>query len=105
VTLDGDELLARLSAGGVPAGRIFTAADMVADSHYAARDMVLRLASHQGWTLPMTGVVPKFSATPGAVRTTGARLGAHTEEVLTRLADVDAAELEELKANGVVSCG
>lgn len=103
VTLDGDELLDVLHAGGVPAGRIFTAADMVADPHYAARDMVLRLSSHQGWTVPMTGIVPKFSATPGAVRTTGAPLGAHTEEVLTELADVNAAELEELKAGGVIA--
>ncbi|MGN6474907.1 MAG: CaiB/BaiF CoA transferase family protein, partial [Mycobacteriales bacterium] len=65
-TIDGEELLDRLNVGGVPAGRIFTAADMVSDPHYAAREMVLRLASHQGWTVPMTGVVPKFSATPGA---------------------------------------
>ncbi|HVT21559.1 MAG TPA: CaiB/BaiF CoA-transferase family protein [Mycobacteriales bacterium] len=104
-TLDGDELLSRLNAGGVPAGRIFTAADMVADPHYAAREMVLRLASYQGWTVPMTGVVPKFSATPGAVRATGAPLGAHTREVLADLAGVEAGELAELEAAGVVRCG
>jgi formyl-CoA transferase len=104
-TLDGDRLLERLNTGGVPAGRIFTAADIVADPHYAAREMVLRLASHQGWTVPMAGVVPKFSATPGAVRATGAPLGAHTREVLTELADVDADELEALEAAGVISQG
>ncbi len=103
VTLDGEELLARLNDGGVPAGRIFTAADMVGDPHYIARDMVLRLATHQGWTLPMTGIVPKFSVTPGVVRTTGAPLGAHTAEVLTELADVDAEELEELETKGVIA--
>ncbi len=103
VTLDGEELLARLNDGGVPAGRIFTAADMVCDPHYIARDMVLRLATHQGWTLPMTGIVPKFSVTPGVVRTTGAPLGAHTAEVLTELADVDAEELEGLEAKGVIA--
>ncbi|HVV75018.1 MAG TPA: CaiB/BaiF CoA-transferase family protein [Mycobacteriales bacterium] len=103
-TLGGNELLERLNAGGVPAGRIFTAADMVGDPHYAARDMVLRLASHQGWTVPMTGVVPKFSETPGAVRTTGAPLGAHTEAVLTELANVGPAELADLEAKGVIGC-
>jgi formyl-CoA transferase/succinyl-CoA--D-citramalate CoA-transferase len=103
VTLDGEELLQRLNAGGVPAGRIFTAVDMVTDPHYAARQMVLRLASYQGWEIPMTGVVPKFSATPGAVRATGAPLGAHTREVLSELANVDAEELEELEANGVIA--
>jgi formyl-CoA transferase/succinyl-CoA--D-citramalate CoA-transferase len=104
-TLDGDALLDRLNTGGVPAGRIFTAADMVADPHYAAREMVLRIASHQGWTVPMTGVVPKFSQSPGGVRTTGAPLGAHTREVLADLADVQADELAELEAAGVISCG
>jgi formyl-CoA transferase/succinyl-CoA--D-citramalate CoA-transferase len=102
-TLDGAELLRRLNAEGVPAGRIFTAADMVRDPHYAAREMVLRLASHQGWEVPMTGVVPKFSATPGAIRTTGAPLGAHTREVLGQFAGVGAAELRELEASGVIA--
>jgi formyl-CoA transferase/succinyl-CoA--D-citramalate CoA-transferase len=104
-TLAGDELLEQLNAGGVPAGRIFTAADMVSDPHYEAREMVLRLASHQGWPVPMTGVVPKFTATPGEVRTTGAPLGAHTREVLVELAGVGAVELEGLEVAGVVSCG
>ncbi|HWA65538.1 MAG TPA: CoA transferase [Mycobacteriales bacterium] len=105
VRFDGETLLQRLQEGGVPAGRIFTAADMVSDPHYAARDMVLRLASYQGWQVPMTGVVPKFSATPGEVRTTGAPLGAHTREVLTELAGTDADELAALEAAGVISCG
>jgi formyl-CoA transferase/succinyl-CoA--D-citramalate CoA-transferase len=104
MTLDGDALLEQLGEGGVPAGRIFTAADMVVDAHYAARDMVLRLASSQGWSVPMTGVVPKFSATPGSVRATGAELGAHTREVLTELAGAQAAELAELEAAGVIRC-
>ena len=67
-----------------------------------SREMVLRLASHQGWTVPMTGIVPKFSRTPGAVRATGAPLGAHTREVLTELGGVEAEELESLEAAGVI---
>jgi formyl-CoA transferase/succinyl-CoA--D-citramalate CoA-transferase len=103
-TLSGDALLEQLAEGGVPGGRIFTAADMVVDPHYAAREMVLRIASSQGWPVPMTGVVPKFSASPGSVRATGAPLGAHTREVLTELAGADAAELASLEAAGVISC-
>jgi crotonobetainyl-CoA:carnitine CoA-transferase CaiB-like acyl-CoA transferase len=39
-TLAADELLALLRAHTVPAGRVYTAADMLRDEHYAARDMV-----------------------------------------------------------------
>ena len=43
-TLTADELLATLAAHGVPAGKIFTAADMLTDAQFAARDMILRTA-------------------------------------------------------------
>ncbi|HYA68736.1 MAG TPA: CoA transferase, partial [Acidimicrobiales bacterium] len=62
-TQRSDALLAVLSAHGVPAGRVYTPADVVVDPHYAARAMVLRAASRAGYEVPMPGVVPKFSRT------------------------------------------
>jgi formyl-CoA transferase len=97
-----DELLALLDEHGVPAGRIFTAPDMLRDPHYLARDMVHRITSTQGWDVPMTGIVPKFSSTPGSIRHAGPRLGAHTDEVLRELLAVDESELASLRADGVV---
>jgi formyl-CoA transferase/succinyl-CoA--D-citramalate CoA-transferase len=102
-TLSSAELLERMQAAGVPAGRIYTAADMVTDPHYLARDMVLRKTSYQGWDVPMAGVVPKFSGTPGSVRSAGPVLAAHTREVLTELAGANDAELTALEAAGVIS--
>lgn len=98
-----DDLIALLDGAGVPAGRIFTAAEMLSDSHYAARQMVLRRASSSGWELPMTGVVPKLSRTPGAVRSSGPALGAHSREVLCDLVGLDAAEYEALRIEEVVA--
>ena len=63
--------------------------------------MVQRVTSSQGWEVPMTGVVPRFSATPGAIRHAGPRLGEHTDEVLAELLGLDATELAELHASGV----
>ena len=54
-----------------------------------------------GWEVPMSGVVPKFSRTPGSVDRTGPELGEHTADVLGELAGVDGTELE-LHAGG---CG
>lgn len=100
-TLPCDELLRVLDEHGVPAGRIFTAPDMLTDPQYLARDMVRRVTSTQGWEVPMTGVVPRFTETPGTIRHPGPVLGAHTDEVLSELLGLDADALAELHASGV----
>jgi crotonobetainyl-CoA:carnitine CoA-transferase CaiB-like acyl-CoA transferase len=102
-TLDTDDLLAILEEHSVPAGRIFTAENMLTDLHYAARDMVLRRQSTQGWDVPMPGIVPKFSRTPGDVRAAGPALGEHTYRVLTSLGGVTDEEYVELEKAGVVA--
>lgn len=77
----GDEVLAAMADAGVPSGRVYTAADMVDDLQYRARDMVLEVTSRAGFELPMTGIVPRFSRTPGAVRDVGPELGEHTGDL------------------------
>jgi formyl-CoA transferase/succinyl-CoA--D-citramalate CoA-transferase len=84
-TLPVDDALERLHAHGVPAGKINDAATILEDPHFAAREMILRLATRDGWEVPSAGVVPKFSRTPGTVRGPGPELGEHTEEVLGAL--------------------
>jgi formyl-CoA transferase len=83
--LPAESLLAVLTEHGVPAGKIYTAADMITDPHYLARDMVLRPPSDAGDAGPMPGIVPKFSRTPGRVARVGPALGADTEQVLADL--------------------
>lgn len=101
-TMPCEQILAILDDHGVPAGRIFTAPDMLRDPHYLARDMVRRMTAAQGWDVPMTGIVPRFAATPGAIRHAGPRLGEHTDEVLSSLLGVGDDELGALRAEGVI---
>jgi formyl-CoA transferase/succinyl-CoA--D-citramalate CoA-transferase len=96
------DLVALLEEYGVPAGRIFTAPDMLRDPHYLARDMVQRVTSVQGWELPMTGVVPRFVRTPSAIRHAGPALGAHTDEVLRELLGVADDELVSLRKAHII---
>ncbi|MEO6654003.1 MAG: CoA transferase [Ilumatobacteraceae bacterium] len=80
-TLPGEDLLMLLHDASVPSGRVYTAPDMLADDHYAARDMIVRATARAGFELPMTGVVPRFSRTPGTIRDVGPDLGEHTEAI------------------------
>jgi formyl-CoA transferase len=78
-TFHSDDLLDLLREHSVPAGRVYTAADMLTDEHYLAREMVQRFTSRAGIDTAMLGVVPKFSRTPGSIRDVGPELGEHTD--------------------------
>ncbi|UGQ13810.1 CoA transferase [Yinghuangia sp. ASG 101] len=96
------DLLDHLHAAGVPAGRIYTAADMTEDAHFRARDAIVRLLHPRLGAFPMQNVAPRLSASPGNVRSLGPELGAHNEAVYGRLLGLDAADREKLAAEGVI---
>jgi crotonobetainyl-CoA:carnitine CoA-transferase CaiB-like acyl-CoA transferase len=95
------EALAQLEQAGVPAGRIYSAADIVADPHYLARDMVLQAELPGGVQVKMPGIVPKLSETPGQVNWQGPSLGQHTASVLTELG-MSMQQIARLQQQGVV---
>lgn len=96
-----DHVLATLDAAGVPCGRIYTAADIHRDPHYAAREMIATHALPDGSPIDIPGIVPKLSATPGRTRWLGPALGEHTVDVLRDLG-FDAAQIAALKSDGVI---
>ncbi len=61
-------VLAALDAAQVPAGRIYTVADIAQDPHYAARGMLQTVTLPDGTPLQVPGLVPKLSRTPQAHR-------------------------------------
>ena len=77
------EVVQQLDAAQVPVGKIYTAADIVQDPQYQARDMVLDTRTSSGAPLKVPGIVPKLSATPGRLRHPAPALGEHTTDVLT----------------------
>jgi crotonobetainyl-CoA:carnitine CoA-transferase CaiB-like acyl-CoA transferase len=96
-----DEVLKALEQAEVPAGRIYNVADIVADPHYQAREMILDAELPGGASVKMPGIVPKLSDTPGSVNWQGPALGQHTDSVLGELG-MTAADIAQLKASGVV---
>jgi formyl-CoA transferase len=101
-TLDAEELLGRLADAGVPAGRIYQTKDMLTDPHFAARQAIVRLAHPELGDFPVQNVAPRLSETPGSVRSLGPELGAHNDEIYCGLLGVDTAELDRLRAEGIV---
>jgi formyl-CoA transferase len=97
-----DGVLAKLDAASVPAGRIYTIADIASDPHYQARGMLQEIRLDDGDTLTVPGIVPKLSVTPGGHRRNAPRLGQDTDDVLRELG-LTPEQIEGLKQRGIVA--
>ena len=97
-----DEVLAPLGEASVPAGRVYTAKDIVEDPHFRARDMIIKQQTRDGHELDVPGIVPKLMGTPGAVRRAAPRLGGDTDEVLREIGLTDE-QIAALRDRKIVS--
>ena len=88
-----DQVLAALDAAAVPAGRIYSVADIAHDPHYQARGMLQAVTLDDGSTLSLPGIVPKLSRTPGTHRRNAPGLGQDTQAVLDELKSTHQAAL------------
>jgi formyl-CoA transferase len=80
-----EDVLKLATEAGVPASRIFSAADMFADPQYAARAMLEWATLPDGKRFRIPGIVPKLGETPGSTDWLGPALGEHTDAVLAEL--------------------
>lgn len=101
-TQDVEPLLDRLEREQVPATKINTIADVVADPHVKARENVITTLMASGRELLTTGIVPKLSETPGRIAHTGPALGAHNDEVYRGLLGLAEAELDALRRDRII---
>jgi crotonobetainyl-CoA:carnitine CoA-transferase CaiB-like acyl-CoA transferase len=85
----------------VTVGPIYDIAQIIGDPHVKAREMVAAYPDAEMGTVPMHCVVPRLSATPGAIRRPAPALGEHNAEILGALG-LDAAELSRLAAAGII---
>ena len=99
-TLTTDKALEALDAVAVPAGRIYTVADIAQDPHYKARENIETIQMHDGTKVEVPGVIPKLSRTPGSIRTLAPDIGQNTDEILRSIGLSDA-QIASLKERGV----
>jgi formyl-CoA transferase len=95
------EVLREMEQAEVPAGRIYSIADIAEDPHFRARGMIESVIAGDGEALKVPGVVPKLSATPGRIRSAAPKLGEHTDEILREL-KFSALEMDTLRKNQIV---
>lgn len=85
----------------VPVATAYTAADMFADPHFAARGDLLEVDDPVAGPLRQQAPFPRLVGEPVAAPAGAPRLGAHTRTVLSDLGLSDA-ELDDLTAAGVI---
>jgi crotonobetainyl-CoA:carnitine CoA-transferase CaiB-like acyl-CoA transferase len=96
------EALAILIAHGVPVAPVNTIAEMVNDPQVKARHMQVEVPHPDYGPLVLTNSALKLSKTPGVIETPPPRIGQHTAEVLGSLLGYSQAEIEQLRASGIV---
>ncbi len=98
-----EEVETAMIDAGVPAGKIYRAPEMLADPHFKAREAIVEI-DHPRWGgLPMQNVMPKLSKTPGSIRRHASQsIGQDNAEVYGERLGLSAADLEALKAAGVI---
>ena len=97
------ELMDKLGAAGVACGPVNDAADICADPHIRARGSVVEVADTDR-ARPHLVQAPagRFSGFTGHVGGNMARLGEHTEQVLTRLAGLSPQQITQLRDGGAI---
>jgi crotonobetainyl-CoA:carnitine CoA-transferase CaiB-like acyl-CoA transferase len=96
------EVLDKLSAAGVSAAPIYSNKQMIEDPHFIERGAVTSVPDPDFGSVKMPGVVPRFSETPGSIRSTGPAMGAHNTEVFGGWLGMDETEQARLREQGVI---
>jgi formyl-CoA transferase len=95
------DVLEVLDAASVPAGRIYTVADIAADPHYQARGMLGSVQMDDGSVLNVPGIVPKLSLTPGAHVRNAPQVGQDSDAVLAGMG-LSLEQIAQLRLQGIV---
>ena len=95
-----------LTAAGVAAGPCHDAAEVTADPHLAARNMLVEMARADGvdGDVIVPGNPVKLSKVAEGPETRVPWVGEHTDEVLRRELGLGDGELEALAGDGVIAC-
>lgn len=99
-TMTTDQAVKLLDSVAVPAGKIYTVADIASDPHFKARGNIQTIQMRDGSNLDVPGVLPRLSRTPGSIKTLAPDIGENTDEILQSIG-LTKAQVKSLKERGV----
>lgn len=99
------EVCDALGTAGIPAGPCYTPGEIIADDHVARRNMMVEMPRVDGVDQPVLipGNPVKLSEVAEGPETRVPWVGEHTAEVLHAELGLSEAELDELRADGVIT--
>ena len=102
-TLTIEQLEALMIEHSVPAGRVYTGKEMLADRHFAARGALAEVAHPLHGSLKMQAPMPKLSDTPSTIRRRAPLYpGEHNAEVYGAILGLSSNDLAGLAEQGVL---
>ncbi len=102
VSKTSEEIEALALESDVPFARTMSVEDICSDPHIEARGDIETVNDPVLGPVRMQGVYPRFSRTPGEIRSGAPRLGEHNREVFVELLGLSSDEVDQLERDGVV---
>ena len=99
---DYETLYQTLLDAQVPAGPVYSIADIVEDKQYNARGIFETVEIEAGDTVKIPAVLPKLSETPGGTDWIGPKLGEHNDEIYRGFLGMSDGEIEDLKTQEII---
>ena len=97
-----DKLVADLSAADAVHSPVYSAAEIVKDPHFLAREDVVKVPDEELGPISMQGVVPKFPGRRHVVKHAGRKRGADNAHVFGDMLGLAESDLAQLRNDGVI---
>jgi crotonobetainyl-CoA:carnitine CoA-transferase CaiB-like acyl-CoA transferase len=96
------QAIRELSEAGVSVAPVYSNRDIAEDEHFRFRQSIAKIKDADFGEVAVPCVVPRLSATPGEVRTSGPAPGAHNAEVYGGWLGLSEAEQADLRRGSVI---
>jgi crotonobetainyl-CoA:carnitine CoA-transferase CaiB-like acyl-CoA transferase len=100
--LDRGEAIISMNKSGIPAAAVTHARELFDDPQVVANDLIAELRHSEWGRVKQTGILAKFSATPGTIDRAAPLLGEHTDEILREFLDYSPDRIASLRSAGIV---